>query len=99
MPGFGLYLIISLLAVCCDIGENIHQVSMRTINMYLFNFMSKSVFCFGMVKLISRVLLVYISFMFWYGKKRVVELFYVYRLSGWVVVCGKKKWVIESLHV
>ena len=52
-----------------------------------------------MVKLISRVLLVYISFMFWYGKKRVVELFYVYRLSGWVVVCGKKKWVIESLHV
>ena len=40
MPGFGLYFMLSILAVCCDIGQKIYQVSIRT--MYLFCFMSKS---------------------------------------------------------
>ena len=30
MPGFGLYFMYSIVAICCDIGEKMYQVSIRS---------------------------------------------------------------------
>ena len=54
MPGFGLYFMLFILAACCDIEEKIYQVSIST--MYLLYFMSKSGFCFGTIKMVSRII-------------------------------------------